>query len=218
MPSSTIDDELAAIKTITEALEPLDSESRERALGYAMQRLGMERAGSSAVMPATGGTVQGATGGAAQAPPAEPEAPQRIVDVRTLKDEKRPSTDVEMVALMAYYLKQMAEGDERKDEIGTEDIDKYFVQAGYPLPKEKRFALTNAKNAGYLESVGRGRYRLNSVGHNLVAHGMPRTESAGSPRTKRQSAAGKKVSKKKAGKKKTASKKVASKKAAKKKG
>jgi len=212
MPDSTIDEELAAIKTITEALEPLDSESRQRALAYAMQRLGIERTGSSAVDLGGGATAQDATGGEVQAPPAEAAAPHRVVDIRTLKEEKRPNTDVEMVTLVAYYLKQLAEEDERKDEIGTEELEKYFVQAGYPLPKEKRFALTNAKNAGYLESLGRGRYKLNSVGHNLVAHGMPRAESAGSARTRRQTGSGQKASKKKATKKKASSKKLAKKK------
>jgi hypothetical protein len=30
--------------------------------------------------------------------------------------------------------------------------------------------LSNAKNAGYLNALGGGQYRLNAVGHNLVAH------------------------------------------------
>jgi Transmembrane secretion effector len=33
--------------------------------------------------------------------------------------------------------------------------------------------LTNAKNAGYLNALERGRFKLNPVGHNLVAHKLP---------------------------------------------
>ena len=77
-----------------------------------------------------------------------------------------------MAALVAYYLKNHAPLGERKDSIATADIEKYFVQAGYPLPKSPRFTLSNAKNAGYFDPAERGFFKLNPVGHNLIAHGL----------------------------------------------
>jgi hypothetical protein len=41
--------------------------------------------------------------------------------------------------------------------------------------------LVNAKDAGYLEALGDGNYRLNPVGYNLIAHVLGRGEE---PRTK----------------------------------
>jgi hypothetical protein len=38
-------------------------------------------------------------------------------------------------------------------------------------------ALNNTKKAGYIEVVDRGAYKLNPVGYNLVAHGMPNSDN-----------------------------------------
>src|SRR5436190_1985117 len=84
---------------------------------------------------------------------------------------------------------------ERQAFITQDDIQKYFVQGQYPMPGSKSQALVNAKNAGYLDAIEPGKYRLNSVGYNLVAHKMPKDGSAQSkPRRK----AAKKVARKSA--------------------
>jgi hypothetical protein len=59
----------------------------------------------------------------------------------------------------------------------VDDMIKYFKQAGFTLPKKPQFLLVNAKNAGYFDSAGTGKYRLNPVGYNLVAHNLPRSQS-----------------------------------------
>ncbi len=188
MAGTDIDVELKAIKTISEALAPLDAEARERALSYAMQHLGI---GAPPLL--SGRSVDQlereaipSPEGVGSSPSIEP--PSRVSDIRSLKEQKRPSTDVEMATLTAYYLRHLAPKEERKEEIGTEDIEKYFVQADYPLPSDKRYTLPNAKKAGYLESASRGKYKMNSVGHNLVAHSMPRTESGTEAKAKKMAA------------------------------
>lgn len=197
--AENIEQELAAIKSIVEALEPLDADARQRALVYATQSLGIKPT-SSQVAPQLPRPPGVDNGGQDHAP-----RPPIVTDIRSLKDQKQPSTDIEMATLVAYYLKYEAPKDERKDEIGTEDIDIYFVQAGYPLPNNKAYTLPNAKKAGYLENASRGKYKLNSVGHNLVAHNLPRSggESAPKPRKKNaKSATKRKSSKKKSAKSK----------------
>jgi hypothetical protein len=42
--------------------------------------------------------------------------------------------------------------------------------------------LVNAKNAGYLDRIASGQYRLNPVGHNLVTHKLPRGENGAQTR------------------------------------
>lgn len=79
-----------------------------------------------------------------------------------------------MACIVAYYLQNIVPAEERKESIAAEDVDKYFRQASYPLPKAKRQLLINAKSSGYFDSAGRGAYKLNAVGYNLVAHSLPR--------------------------------------------
>jgi hypothetical protein len=119
-----------------------------------------------------------------------------------LKEEKNPANAVEMAALLAYYLQRLAPSSERKPQISAADINKYFVQANFPLPKRSDQLLVNAKAAGYFDSTTRGTYRLNPVGHNLVAHSLPRT-GATSAKASRAKAKGSKARKKASARTKT---------------
>jgi hypothetical protein len=79
-----------------------------------------------------------------------------------------------MAAVVAFYLSEVAPSDERRNAINVSDVQKYFKQAGFKLPKIPAKALLNAAAAGYFDPVGNGMYRLNPVGYNLVAHGLPK--------------------------------------------
>lgn len=105
------------------------------------------------------------------------QAPDRVVDIRSFKEAKQPASAREMACVVAYYLDAVAPAAERKQEITTVDLEKYYKQAGYPLPKKLGQVLIDAKAAGYFDATDRGTYRLNAVGHNLVVHSMPRGES-----------------------------------------
>jgi hypothetical protein len=187
MEDAKIDVELTAIKAIAEALGPLNKDTRQRVLNYAIQHLGLSAPSTLLISPA-GVTTQGLPAAAqTRSTVSLPVSDQELVDIRSLREQKSPATDVEMATIVAYYVRHAAPEGERKDEIGAEDIEKYFIQAGYPLPSKKQFTLVNAKKAGYLESTSRGKYRLNSVGHNLVAHNMPRAVSTRLPKAKKRS-------------------------------
>jgi hypothetical protein len=82
-----------------------------------------------------------------------------------------------MACLVAYYLQELAQPNERKDTITTADIDKYFKQASFKLPKVIPQVLPNAKSSGYFDSAGSGSYKLNAVGYNLAVHTLPRKKS-----------------------------------------
>jgi len=137
---------------------------------------------------------------------------EQLNDIRTLANAKQPKSANEMAAVVAYYLAELAPSDDRKGEITSAEINKYFKQANFPLPAAARHTLTNAKNAGYLDvGSGRGSYKLNPVGHNLVAHGLPSEDSSStapvrktSPKKKRKTKpSSKKKSKKQSRKKKS---------------
>jgi hypothetical protein len=193
---SELDAELQAIQAVIDALEPLEGEARDRVIHYAFARLGLEYSegeapgGRQDPPPGGGGEGGGDGGGSGDA-----VQPQVIADIRTLRNEKQPGSANEMAAVAGYYLAELAAPGERRTEIGTDDIQTLFKQAGYPLPQRPRQTLPNASAAGYFESVGGGRYRLNPVGHNLVVHSLPRKEKA---TTRPRRAASKKPSAKKA--------------------
>jgi len=102
---------------------------------------------------------------------------EQVIDIRTLAQQKNPSTTYEKACLIAFYLQRRAPADERKNTVTAEDLNRYFIQAGFPLPKRMEQVLVNSKAAGYFDSESRGAYRLNPVGHNLVAHSLPRGDS-----------------------------------------
>jgi hypothetical protein len=168
MPSD-LEQELAAIKKVVDALEPLDAVSRRSVIDFVFQKLGIADVASSRKLSST---VESAAG---PSPITAASSPTIVRDIRTLKDEKNPMSANQMAALVAYYLSEVAPPAERKDTIGTDEVTKYFKQAGFKLPGgHPRYTLTNAKNAGYLDSTAdSGRYKLNPVGYNLVVHNLP---------------------------------------------
>ena len=79
-----------------------------------------------------------------------------------------------LALIVAYYLSNLAPEAGRKKTVDQKDMETYFKIAKFVLPKQIRATLPNAKAAGYFDSAGDGKYKLNAVGYNLVAHSMPR--------------------------------------------
>jgi hypothetical protein len=186
------DEVVKAISTLMEALTPLDKEAREHALDFVMKRLGISLGMQQApAQPHPGLPIPPTP--ITPITPVTPEQPGQ--DIRSFAALKTPKTMNEKVAVMAYFLAQLAPPGERRDYITPEDIKPYFIQADFELPTATgSMTLTNAKNAGYLNALDRGQYKLNSVGHNLVAHKLPNKESGSkSPRrpVKKQAKKGK---------------------------
>jgi len=164
-PKATADRELAAMAAILSALNGLDGESIQRVFDYVVGRLSLNaRLTSSAPSIHVSGSSS----------PVPEQVRSRRASIRDLKEEKQPESANQMAALVAYYLSEIVEGDESKPTINTGDLEKYFKQAGFRLPKAMPSALTNAERAGYFDAAGNGQYRLNAVGYNLIAHGLPR--------------------------------------------
>lgn len=163
-----IDKEVEAIGLVLKALEPLTPEVRKSVVRYVSERL----------------QISGYSAPAQRMPearnPAKADAPKQEqsssveVHIKELKSEKKPKYAVEMAAIVAYYLENFAKPNERKDRITNQDILTYFKIADFKLPTKPQFTLPNAKAAGYFDAVGNGEYKLNAVGHNLVAHSLPR--------------------------------------------
>lgn len=172
------DQELAAMASILNALERLDGESIQRVLDYVLGRLSISQ---QRIQKSGSNIPVGNVGTVSVVEPIRARRPS----IRDLRDEKQPESSNQMAALVAYYLSEMAEGDDYKDSVNAADLDKYFKQAGFKLPKSMQSTLPNATAAGYFDSLGNGHYRLNAVGYNLIAHALPRSSTT-APKKKKK--------------------------------
>jgi hypothetical protein len=163
----------AAIDEVIGALSSLPEPSRVTAIRAACENLGIELGGGPVPF---GGSLPPTLDAPAQTPPFNTAAAG--TDIRSLKEQKNPNSATEMALVMAHYLQHFAPAPERKSQITAADVSKYFVQADFPLPKRADQMLVNARAAGYFDSPSRGVYTLNPVGHNLVAHSLPRSAGA----------------------------------------
>lgn len=151
-----------AIDAVIAVLEPLEEKERETVLTATCAHLGVT-SGSVGSKEAQRSHGDGKGSGGIGSP---------IVDIRTLKTQKQPKSAQQMACLVAYYLQESAPAEDRKQTVTTSDLEKYFKQAGFKLPAKLGQVLIDGKLQGYFDSAGRGEYKLNAVGYNLVAHGM----------------------------------------------
>ena len=177
------EDDVKAIPVIIAALKPLNAESRTRVLEFVLKKLGMSLTANAPHIPALPAP---GTPTAPIAPLAPNSPPAGVRDIRSFAAEKNPKTVNEKVAVIGYYLANLALDGERRDYLTSDDIKPHFIQADFALPTAAPgMTLTNAKNAGYLNALGGGRYKLNAVGHNLVAHKLPGGEAGEAKRARK---------------------------------
>lgn len=182
--------EVEALDLIVRTLDSLPPEQRIRVMLYLKGRLDASVSAGPTTSRASAGTPE---------PPSDHtrSETQKVTDIRQLRNDKAPRTDVEMAAVVGYYLQEEAPEGERKATFDRSDIERYFKQAGHPLPNRPAMTLTNAKNAGYLDLVGQGEYKLNAVGYNLVAHNLPAGSATARPSKPKKKAPAKKAEAKK---------------------
>lgn len=174
-PAGEIGDELGVLATVAAELERLDRPARDRVLAYLVARYqphGLAVGASATSIAVTRQSV--AAAGLAEADVAG--------DIRSFREFKGPTSGHEMAAVLAYYLAEVVPEAERRETVSPADVEKYFKQAGFPLPARSRNVLFNAKTAGYLEEApGKGEYKLSPVGYNLVKHRLPRSADKSTP-------------------------------------
>lgn len=160
-----------AIDILLGALEPLDEASRETAVLAVCRQLNIASAPDVKIPASTQSSAEPLNATAPQVQRPATAAPR--IDIRSLKEQKKPNSAKQMACIVAYYLKELADGEEKKETVSTAELEKYFKQAGFKLPTRMAQVLVDAKASGYFESASRGEYKLNAVGHNLVAHNLP---------------------------------------------
>lgn len=171
MPENTNDFDVA--KAIFEQLHNLEADRRQRILRWVSESLGVTlpvKNSEAAMVPAEGLVPH-------DAGPAPPKAPSTgkagAIDIKTFVDSKKPNNDVKFATVVAHYYRFEAPEDQRKERITQEILQEGARQAGRKRFKNPLGTLNNAKRLGYLDSAGRGAFKINTVGENLVVMTLP---------------------------------------------
>jgi len=182
-------DDLEAVRTLVGTLEGFEKPEQERIIRWAREKLGLSYAAPGT--PPVHGTdkpfKQGET-------PLTGASARSGKDIKAFVTEKRPASDNQFTATVAYYYRFEAPEDQRKDAITAEDLQDACRKASRDRLKNPAQTLVNAHSAGLLDKAERGAYAINSVGENLVAMTLP-GEAADSKGAKRGSKRNVKVKK-----------------------
>lgn len=192
-------DDLEAVRAVVAALDGFAADEQERVIRWAREKLKLPVSGLSG-SPATQHQPASHPAGIPAAA-GEPTAK----DLRTFVAEKKPSSDIQFAATVAYYHRFEAPESQRKTEIVADDLGEACRLVNRERLRNPLQTLQNARNLGLLDRPRRGVFAINSVGENLVAMTLPSdgrsvTPSKGRPkRTPKKTA--KKASRKRAAKK-----------------
>jgi hypothetical protein len=103
-------------------------------------------------------------------------------DILSFVNAKKPRSDVQFAAVVAYYYQFVAPESERKSSISEADLIDSCRKVGRGRPQKPYFTLNNAFHAGLLDRPEKGSFSINSVGENLVALTLPGGDSSESSR------------------------------------
>lgn len=180
----------AAQKIVTE-LTGMTSEHQTLALKFAIETLGLQLSTPPSRVTEPLGQQQSPIS------PHSVSSAGHSADIRSFTEMKAPKSDQQFTAVVAYFYQLEAKPGEKKETIDADVMKEAARLANWPQVQRWNMTLTNAKNAGYLDAAGTGKFKLSSVGENLVAITLPGNGAAS------QSGKPKKKSSKKSAKKKS---------------
>jgi hypothetical protein len=165
--AKTVDD-LEAVRTVTTTLSGFSPEEQERIMRWAREKLGL--AHTPLVSESAERLPQPSSPPAAAPSPGTTPA----TDLKTFVTAKRPKSDQQFAATVAYFYRFEAPPEQRRSEIDANVLQDACRLAGRKRLKNALMTLNNAKNQGLLDSGSeRGRFAINTVGENLVAMALP---------------------------------------------
>ena len=170
-PAAETKSPLDAAQKIVAELQGMNPENQSLALQFAMQTLRL-------TPPATQPATAPAHSHIPHTHPA-PASSGQPTDIKTFTAAKAPKSDQQFAAVVAYFYQFEAPTAQRKDAIDADTMKDAARQAGRAQVKQWIMTLNNAKNAGYLDPAGTGKFKLNAVGENLVAITLPGNGAAG---------------------------------------
>lgn len=177
--------ELSALQTVISALQAVDDEARRRIFEAAATFLGLRTEAPMSVRTATPAT----SGGLTTPGPAYPSfSEDTSMSPKEFLYEKQPRTDVERMAVLAFYLAHYRDTPQFK----TLDLSKLNTEAAQPKFSNAANTAANAVKQGYLVPTTKGARQLSAAGERFVL-ALPDREAAriamssGMPRRKKSS-------------------------------
>jgi hypothetical protein len=159
-------DDLEAVKLVVTALEKFDDDERKRIIKWSCERLNMDYSinENKKIFPESVNSPEILT----------EKRIERVGDIKSFITAKNPKNDSQFAAAVAYYYKFESPESERLDSISSKDLVEATRVASWNRLKKPAGTLHNAySHAGLLDKSEHGRYKLNSVGENLVAMVLP---------------------------------------------
>jgi hypothetical protein len=177
---SVLKDDLDAVRTVIDAIKDFKSDEQQRIFRWVAEKLGLPQPFAASVHspPATpiGAAVIPAPPPIGTTTPTAlpPQTRASSVDIKTFIDNKKPRSDVQFAAAVAYYYRFEAPQTERKDAINKEDLQDAARKASRDRFTNPRKTLQNAHQLGMLDRGSeKATFTINSVGENLVAMTLP---------------------------------------------
>jgi hypothetical protein len=165
-----------AAKAIANVLRRLDKTKQSLAMRFVSEELGLPATLHVAAPPSTSHEPHSIL------PSSPAPTAQHSTNFEAFYRQKKPESDLQFAAIVAYFYRFEVPEAQRLDSI---DADVLMKEAraikDRKRPASPQQTLVNAKNAGYLEAVGNGNYKLTAVGENLVAVTLGEGEAVKKP-------------------------------------
>ncbi|HVN61916.1 MAG TPA: hypothetical protein VMT59_11665 [Gaiellaceae bacterium] len=163
--------EFRALQAVISALQGLDHEARKRILASASTFLEIDSASSGGPRSLPdGGNGSAARPGTASYPSFGED---RVMSPKEFVVHKQPRSDVERIAVLAYYLTHYRDTQFFK----TLDLSKLNTEAAQPKFSNAANSANNAVKRGYLVSATKGQRQLSAAGEQFV-NALPDREAA----------------------------------------
>jgi hypothetical protein len=176
-------DDLEAVRTIVVALEKFQRPDQQRILRWAQEKLGIANIQASQASLPSGASAGGAGPAQPTTLPSNPSPATSATDIKSFIERKKPASDVQLTAAIAYYYSFEAPETARKTSLKSDDL----IAAARAIGQGGRFkkpaqTLVNAHQQGLLDRSAAGGYVLSHVGENLVAVAMGAEGTSLAPR------------------------------------
>ncbi len=155
-----------AAKAIVETLKGLDQSQQQLAIRFATESLHLTDYAQNQQSLKSGSASTIST-------PPQLTAPAHPTDIRQFVATKNPKSHQQFAAVVAYFYRYHVPEDQKKETITPTDLRESVRLARWSGLTNPGMTLNNAKTAGYLDNAGRGKFRISTVGENLVAITLP---------------------------------------------
>ena len=171
MTTSGNDFEIA--RAVADQLKDIEKERQQRVLRWVAESLGLDIGAAQIVEGPAGGGINATVALPSQVNPHLHKQQHAHTDIKSFVDSKKPKSDVQFAAVVAYYYRFEAPVETQTDVIDADSLREAARMAGRRRSPQPLATLNNAKKLGYLDSTERGKFCINSVGENLVAMTLP---------------------------------------------